>query len=80
MTLKPSSFEKPLIAIPPATASFFARRPGEMAAISIRLCALFTWTGLGLSLCTGPCIILFAGWVYLGLLGIHKINPGKQIK
>ncbi len=66
-----------LLTIPSAIASFYARRLWQMAAISIFLCALFTWTGLGisytLSLSSGPCIIVFAGTVYFGLLAIHKL-------
>jgi zinc transport system permease protein len=65
-----------LLTIPPAIASFYAKRLWQMMAYSIVFCALFTWIGLGLSysfsLSSGPTIIVFSGAVYLGLLVIHN--------
>jgi len=65
-----------LLTIPPAIASLYARRLWQMMAYSILFCALFTWTGLGLSyslsLSSGPTIIVLSGAVYLVLLVIHN--------
>ncbi len=65
-----------LLTIPPAIASFYARRLWQMMVYSVIFCALFTWTGLAISysfsLSSGPTIIVFSGAVYLGLLVIHN--------
>jgi zinc transport system permease protein len=65
-----------LLTIPPAIASFYARRLWQMMVYSIIFCALFTWIGLGLSysfsLSSGPTIIVFSGAVYLVLLVAHN--------
>jgi zinc transport system permease protein len=65
-----------LLTIPPAIASFYARRLWQMMLYSVIFCALFTWTGLALSysfsLSSGPTIIVFSGAVYLVLLVIHN--------
>jgi zinc transport system permease protein len=65
-----------LLTIPPAIASFYARRLWQMMVYSVIFCALFTWTGLALSysfsLSSGPTIIVFSGAVYLVLLVIHN--------
>jgi zinc transport system permease protein len=64
-----------LLTIPPAIASFYARRLWQMMVYSVIFCALFTWIGLGLSysfsLSSGPTIIVFSGAVYLVLL-VHN--------
>lgn len=65
-----------LLTIPPAIASFYARRLWQMMVYSVIFCALFTWTGLALSysfsLSSGPTIIVFSGAVYLLLLVVHN--------
>jgi zinc transport system permease protein len=65
-----------LLTIPPAIASFYAKRLWQMMLYSILLCTLFTWTGLGVSysfsLSSGPTIIVLSGAAYLVLLIIHK--------
>lgn len=65
-----------LLTIPPAIASFYARRLWQMMVCSVIFCALFTWTGLALSysfsLSSGPTIIVLSGAVYLVLLVIHN--------
>lgn len=65
-----------LLTIPPAIASFYARRLWQMMVYSVIFCALFTWTGLALSysfsLSSGPTIIVFSGAVYLVLLVVHN--------
>ncbi len=65
-----------LLTIPPAIASFYARRLWQMMVYSVIFCALFTWTGLALSysfsLSSGPTIIVFSGAVYLVLLVAHN--------
>jgi len=66
-----------LLTIPPAIASFYAKRLWQMMLYSIILCTLFTWTGLGISylwsLSSGPAIIVLSGATYLSLLVIHKL-------
>ena len=66
-----------LLTIPPAIASFYAKRLWQMMVYSILICLIFTWTGLGvsfsLSLSSGPTIIVIGGTVYLCLLIIHKL-------
>ncbi len=66
-----------LLTIPPAIASFYAKRLWQMMLYSIILCTLFTWTGLGISylwsLSSGPAIIVLSGATYLILLVIHKL-------
>ena len=66
-----------LLTIPPAIASFYAKRLWQMMLYSILLCTLFTWTGLGISysysLSSGPAIIVLSGATYLVLLVIHKL-------
>ena len=66
-----------LLTIPPAIASFYARRLWQMMVYSILLCTFFTWTGLGISysysLSSGPTIIVLSGAAYLVLLVIHKL-------
>ena len=69
-----------LLTIPPAIASFYAKRLWQMMLYSVLLCLFFTWTGLGVSysfsLSSGPTIIVLSGSVYLILLIIHKfIRP-----
>jgi zinc transport system permease protein len=69
-----------LLTIPPAIASFYAKRLWQMMLYSCLLCLFFTWTGLGVSysfsLSSGPTIIVLSGSVYLILLIIHKfIRP-----
>lgn len=65
-----------LLTIPPAIASFFARRLWQMMLFSILLCAGFTCTGLLLSydlgLSSGPTIIILSGMVYLFMLLFHR--------
>ncbi len=65
-----------LLTIPPAIASFYAKRLWQMMVYSLIFCALFTWTGLALSysfsLSSGPTIIVFSGAVYLVLLVVHN--------
>lgn len=65
-----------LLTIPPAIASFYAKRLWQMMLYSIVLCLFFTWIGLGVSysfsLSSGPTIIVLTGAVYLFLLIIHK--------
>jgi len=65
-----------LLTIPPAIASFHAKRLWQMMLSSIILCTLFTWTGLGISysfsLSSGPTIIVLSGAVYLMLIIFHK--------
>lgn len=64
-----------LLTIPPAIAGFFSRRLWEMMICSVLLCALFTWTGLGISymygLSSGPTIIVISGSVYLVFIGFN---------
>ncbi|MFH2092765.1 MAG: metal ABC transporter permease [Pseudomonadota bacterium] len=66
-----------LLTIPPAIASFYARRLWQMMLYSILLCGFFTWTGLGISyswsLSSGPTIIVLSGGAYIILLIIHKL-------
>ncbi len=66
-----------LLTIPPAIASFYAKRLWQMMLFSILLCAAFTWAGLGISyafsLSSGPAIIVLSGAVYLVLIVIHKV-------
>jgi zinc transport system permease protein len=66
-----------LLTIPPAIAGFYARRLWQMMLYSVLLCAVFTWTGLGisysLSLSSGPTIIVLSGIVYLVLLALNKL-------
>ena len=66
-----------LLTIPPAIASFYAKRLWQMMLYSILLCAVFTWAGLGISyafsLSSGPAIIVLSGAVYLVLIVIHKV-------
>ncbi len=65
-----------LLTIPPAIASFYAKRLWQMMVYSVIFCALFTWTGLAISysfsLSSGPTIIVFSGAVYLVLLVVHN--------
>ena len=65
-----------LLTIPPAIASFYAKRLWQMMLYSILLCTFFTWAGLGVSyafsLSSGPTIILLSGGVYLTLILFHK--------
>jgi len=67
-----------LLTIPPAIASFYAKRLWQMIFYSILLCLFFIWTGLGLSyhwsLSSGPTIIVFSGAVYLILLVISQLK------
>jgi zinc transport system permease protein len=66
-----------LLTIPPAIASFYAKRLWQMMLYSVLLCLFFTWTGLGVSysfsLSSGPTIIVLSGSVYLILLIIHRL-------
>lgn len=66
-----------LLTIPPAIASFYAKRLWQMMLYSILLCTFFTWAGLGVSysfsLSSGPAIIVLSGSVYLILLVVHKV-------
>ncbi|MBU1167965.1 MAG: metal ABC transporter permease, partial [Proteobacteria bacterium] len=66
-----------LLTIPPAIASFFARRLWQMMVYSMVLCLVFTYTGIGvsysLSLSTGPSIIIISGIAYLITLVFHKV-------
>jgi zinc transport system permease protein len=65
-----------LLTIPPAIASFYAKRLWHMMVYSILICLAFTWAGLGvsysLSLSSGPTIIVLGGIVYLAMLIVHK--------
>lgn len=67
-----------LLTIPPAIASFYAKRLWQMMFYSVILCTFFIWTGLSLSysysLSSGPTIIVFSGAVYLILLIIHQLK------
>jgi len=66
-----------LLTIPPAIASFYAKRLWQMMLYSCFLCLFFTWAGLGVSysfsLSSGPTIIVLSGSAYLVLLIIHKL-------
>ncbi len=66
-----------LLTIPPAIASFYAKRLWQMMLYSCFLCLFFTWTGLGVSysfsLSSGPTIIVLSGSAYLILLIVHKL-------
>ncbi|MBU1342508.1 MAG: metal ABC transporter permease [Proteobacteria bacterium] len=66
-----------LLTIPPAIASFYAKRLWQMMLYSVLLCTFFTWTGLGVSysfsLSSGPTIIVLSGAAYLLLIIIHKL-------
>ncbi len=66
-----------LLTIPPAIASFYAKRLWQMMLYSIILCVFFTWVGLGVSysysLSSGPTIIVLCGATYLCLIVIHKL-------
>jgi len=66
-----------LLTIPPAIASFYAKRLWQMMLYSVLLCLFFTWIGLGVSysfsLSSGPTIIVLSGSVYLILLIFHKL-------
>jgi zinc transport system permease protein len=66
-----------LLTIPPAIASFFARKLWHMMVYSMVLCLFFTYMGIAisysLSLSTGPCIILVGGLVYLLTLLSQKL-------
>ena len=66
-----------LLTIPPAIASFYAKRLWQMMLYSTLLCILFTWAGLGVSysfsLSSGPTIIVLSGATYLVLLTFHKV-------
>ncbi|MDA3791345.1 MAG: metal ABC transporter permease [Desulfobacula sp.] len=66
-----------LLTIPPAIASFYAKRLWQMMLYSCLLCLFFIWTGLGVSysfsLSSGPTIIVLSGSAYLVLLIIHKL-------
>ncbi|NOX35505.1 MAG: metal ABC transporter permease [Deltaproteobacteria bacterium] len=70
-----------LLTIPPAIASFYAKRLWQMMLYSILLCTLFTWAGLGVSysfsLSSGPTIIVLSGAAYLTLLFIHYFFKKK---
>ncbi len=65
-----------LLTIPPAIASFYAKRLWQMMIYSVMICLFFTWAGLGisysLSLSSGPTIIVLSGTVYLILLVVHR--------
>jgi zinc transport system permease protein len=65
-----------LLTIPPAIASFYAKRLWQMMIYSIFICLFFTWAGLGvsysLSLSSGPTIIVISGIAYLVLIVIYK--------
>jgi len=65
-----------LLTIPPAIASFYARRLWQMMLYSILACIFITWSGLGISylysFSSGPTIIVFGGLVYLMMLFINK--------
>jgi zinc transport system permease protein len=65
-----------LLTIPPAIASFYAKRLWQMMVYSVLLCLIFTWTGLGVSyslgLSSGPTIIVISGTLYLVLLIVHR--------
>jgi len=65
-----------LLTIPPAIASFYAKRLWQMMLYSVLLCTSFTWAGLGISysysLSSGPTIIVLGGAVYLFLIIFHK--------
>ncbi len=66
-----------LLTIPPAIAGFYARRLWQMMLLSVLLCTVFTWTGLGisyqLSLSSGPTIIVLCGITYLVLLALNRL-------
>lgn len=66
-----------LLTIPPAIASFYAKRLWQMMLYSCLLCTFFTWAGLGVSysfsLSSGPTIIVLSGAAYIVLLVIHKV-------
>lgn len=66
-----------LLTIPPAIASFYAKRLWQMMLYSVLLCTFFTWAGLGVSyafsLSSGPTIIVLSGGVYLVLIIFHKL-------
>ncbi len=65
-----------LLTIPPAIASFYAKRLWQMIVFSILLCFVFTAAGLFISyaysLSSGPTIIILGGAVYLILTMFHK--------
>jgi zinc transport system permease protein len=65
-----------LLTIPPAIASFYAKRLWQMMLFSVLLCSFFTSAGLFISyaysLSSGPTIIILSGTVYLILLMFHK--------
>lgn len=66
-----------LLTIPPAIASFYAKRLWQMMLYSILVCLFFTWAGLGVSyaysLSSGPTIIVLSSVAYLVLLVIHNV-------
>jgi zinc transport system permease protein len=66
-----------LLTIPPAIASFYAKRLWQMMLYSIIFSIFFTWAGLGVSysysLSSGPTIIVLCGATYLCLIVIHKL-------
>jgi zinc transport system permease protein len=66
-----------LLTIPPAIASFYAKRLWQMMLYSIIICVFFTWAGLGVSysysLSSGPTIIVLCGATYLCLIVFHKL-------
>jgi len=65
-----------LLTIPPAIASFYAKRLWQMMLFSILLCSFFTSAGLlisySFSLSSGPTIIILSGAAYLMMLMFHK--------
>ncbi len=65
-----------LLTIPPAMASFFAKRLWQMMVFSSFFCMVFTFLGIAvsytLSLSTGPTIIILCGGFYFLMLLVHK--------
>jgi len=65
-----------LLTLPPAIASFYAKRLWQMMLFSILICSFFTTAGLLLSyafsLSSGPTIIILNGTAYLILLVFHR--------
>ena len=72
-----------LLTLPAAIASHFSRKLWQMMIISVALCAVFVFSGLGVSygmnLPAGPAIILIAGMIYLitSVLTAFRRKMGK---
>ncbi len=71
-----------LLTLPAAVAGNFARKLWQMMVIAVLFCMLFVTAGLAISfiwdLPTGPVIILFAGTVYLLVLGTARRLPFRR--